>query len=79
MGNTPDKEQSAKSIGDQTVTIVENQEVHTAAHVEHSWKLNIILALLVVQLSITVIKYAMNLVKKTLARAATKAVLVQQV
>lgn len=79
MGNTSDKEESAKTVGDQTVTIIENQEVHSTAHAEHAWKLNVILTLLAIQLAIALLKYAVGLAKKTLAKAATKAAFVQHV
>ena len=43
MGSEASKEESSKTIGDQTVTIVENQEVHTSFLEDHAWKLNVIL------------------------------------
>lgn len=79
MGVKQSREESAKTVGDQTVTIVENQEIHSAAHIEHAWKLNLIVALLIVQIWIALIKHAIKAVKKSLAKAATKAAIVQQV
>lgn len=78
MGKEQSKEQDQSTIGDQTVTIIENQEVHTGQHEDHNLKLNIILILLTVQTSIVIIKLATKLMKKAMSKAAQKA-LVQQV
>lgn len=72
MGNTPDKEESSKTVGDQTVTIVENQEVHTGFHENHEWKLNIILVLLVIQTAIMVVKTLSLVLRRAFAKAAEK-------
>lgn len=79
MGNSPDKEQDSKTVGDQTVTIIENQELHTTAHNEHEFKLNVILVLLVVQVLAVLAKVLIKTINKALAKAATKAVIVQRV
>lgn len=79
MGNTPDKEESSKTVGDQTVTIVENQEVHTGFHESHQWKLNIILVLLTIQAAIMVVKTLALILRKAFAKAAERAVAVHNV
>ena len=75
MGNVPEKELSAKNIGDQTVTIVENQEVHTVAHSEHALKLNLILVILSIQALVATVKFIIRIAKRQLVTAATKAVI----
>lgn len=79
MGGKNTKEQAPKTIGDQTVTIVENQEVHTVFHNSHELKLNIILLLLTVHTVIAVAKALLQLARKTMAKAAEKAMLTQNV
>lgn len=79
MGKGASKEESAKTIGDQTVTIVENQEVHTGFHEDHSAKLNIILCLLIIQTLWIIIKNVVKLAKKMMVKAAKKAVFAQTV
>lgn len=78
MGKEQSKQQDQSTIGDQTVTIIENQEVHTGQHEAHSVKLNIILILLIVQTLIVIVKLAAKLMKKAMSKAARRA-LVQQV
>lgn len=73
MGNTPVKEESSKTVGDQTVTIVENQEVHTGFHESHQWKLNVILVLLIIQTIIMVVKTLTLILRKAFDKAAKKA------
>lgn len=72
MGNTSDKEESSKTVGDQTVTIVENQEVHTGFH-------EIILVFLVIQTAIMVVKTLALTLRKAFAKAAERAVAVHNV
>ena len=78
MGKQQSKEQEQSTIGDQTVTIIENQEVHTGQHEHHNLKLNIILILLTMQTIIVIVKLATKLMKKAMSKAAQK-VFVQQV
>lgn len=79
MGIESTKEENPKTIGNQTVTIVENQEVHTSFHEEHSWKLNCILFLLIIQTLWIIIKNVNKLVKRTMENAAKKAMLAQSI
>lgn len=44
MGKEQSEEQDQSTIGDQTSTIMENQEVHTGLHEDYNSKLNIIIA-----------------------------------
>ncbi|KXJ68709.1 hypothetical protein RP20_CCG002112 [Aedes albopictus] len=77
MGSKASKEESSKTIGDQTVTIVENQEVYTSFLEDHAWKLNVILCLLTIQTLWIIIKNITQLVKRAMANATRKAILAQ--
>ena len=79
MGNKDSKEQNTKTVGDQTITIVENLEQNSSAHEQHTWKLNLILVLLVIQTTVTIIKIAIKTAKRAMAKAAEKAVILHKV
>lgn len=55
MGNRKSKP-SAEVNGDKDVTIINNQEVHSDYHEEHSVKLNIILVIVILQLMFVMYK-----------------------
>lgn len=67
MGNDNTKE--ATQNGDQDVTIIENQEVHTGLLEDHDWKLNLILIIVTTQLIIGIL----NILRKQWKKAALKA------
>lgn len=79
MGNNSSKKESPETLGDQTVTIVENQEIHTELHQQHAWKLNLILLIVSIQVIWLVVKNAIKLVNKFVTKAAKKAVFAQTV
>ena len=79
MGGKHSRDEQIKTVGDQTVTIVENQEVHAAALEQSAWKLNLVLVLLTLQVLLVLIKQALKTMKKTVVKAAAKAAFVQQV
>lgn len=70
MGQDLSKEQDVKQIGDQQVTVIENQEVHTEALAQSDVKLWIILVMVALQLLIIVAKLANKLLKRNARKAA---------
>lgn len=68
MGTSNTKE--ASQNGDQDVTIIENQEVHTGLLEDHDWKLNLILIIVTLQLIIGILATLRRQWKKTAIRAA---------
>ena len=78
MGKEQSKEQEQSTIGDQTVTLIQNQEIHTGLHETNGLKLNVILFLMTLQTMVVVIKLTIKLLIRAMHKAAQK-VLVQQV
>lgn len=79
MGNSDSKDQDVKQIGDQQVTLIENQEVHTEYHTQHEWKLLIILAAVVTLLILKVLKLTWRFCKKQAFKTARSVATIQQV
>ena len=69
MGNSESKDQDVKQIGDQQVTVIENQEVHTEMHGQHEWKLWLIVGLQIFMVIMMLIKTAKKKCKKELAKS----------
>jgi hypothetical protein len=73
MGNENSKNNAGdvKQIGDQQVTVIENQSVHTEYHVQHDVKLWVIIVMVTILLAAKIAKAIFKLCK----RQAKKAVL----
>lgn len=67
MGN--DKSKQAEQSGDQDVTIIQTQEVHTSILSDHDQKLNLLIIMVGILLCITMVKT----IKKQWKIQATKA------
>lgn len=79
MGNSDSKDQDVKQIGDQQVTLIENQEVHTEFHNQHEWKLYVILAAVVTLLVLKILKLGWRFCKKQAFKTARSMATIQQV
>lgn len=81
MGNTETKDQSqdVKQIGDQQVTVIENQEVHTEYHSQHEWKLTVIMIAVLILLALKLLKIAWNFCRKEALKTARSIATIQQV
>lgn len=68
MGN--DNSKKPTQNGDQDVTIIENQEVHTGLLEDYDWKINLILIISTIQLLIGILTILRKQWKKTAIKAA---------
>lgn len=69
MGNSDSKDQHVKQIGDQQVTVIENQEVHTEMHGQHAVKLWIIIGMQAFLIILVLAKIFIKRCRKELARS----------
>lgn len=73
MGNDNSKDNTSevKQLGDQQVTLIENQQIHTEFHTQHDFKLWIIIVLL----TILLIERATRIIYKRCKKQAKQAFL----
>lgn len=79
MGNSDSKDQEVKQIGDQQVTVIENQEVHTEMHSQHEAKLWIIIGMLTFIIALNLTKIVINKCRKEAYKAARSMAAAQNV
>lgn len=77
MGHDQSKEEQVKQIGDQQVTVIENQEVHTEALEQSGVKITIILIIVALQLVLAIMKHIKKKFQKSAVQAARTIVLEQ--
>lgn len=72
MGTTESKDQKeeVKQLGDQQVTVIENQQIHTEYHTQHDVKLWVILVVTTVLLVLKILKTVCRYCKKQALKAA---------
>lgn len=79
MGSSDSKENNVKQIGDQQVTVIENQEVHTEYHTQHELKLTIIMVAVLALLALKLIKIGWKFCKRQAFETARSVATLQQV
>lgn len=81
MGNSDSKYQDSevKQLGDQQVTLIENQQKNTEYHTQHDFKLWIILTVTITLLVMKVLKVMCKYCKKQALKAAKSVKQVEKV
>lgn len=79
MGNSDSKDQEVKQIGDQQVTLIENQEIHTEFHNQHEWKLLVIMVAVLILLVLKIMKLLLKFCQKQAFKTARSVATIQQV